>query len=313
MARRRRGRPVNGWLNLDKPAGLTSTEALGKVKRLVQPQKAGHGGTLDPLATGVLPIALGEATKTVGHAMESDKDYRFVLTWGVETDTLDAEGAVVATSAVRPGPDEIEAALGGFLGEQLQVPPAYSAIKVGGERAYDLARDGETVEIAARPVWIERLELVDAPSADRTAFLMTCGKGTYVRALARDLARALGAHAHVSSLIRTRVGVFSLDDAVTLDQLAALSERSDTDSVLLPVDAPLDDIPAVDLTAEEAHRMRCGQPVSLLRRSDAQRLLGLDLDLTGGEIIVLTRDAGKPVALARLEAGQLQPVRVLNV
>ncbi|MEQ9813040.1 MAG: tRNA pseudouridine(55) synthase TruB [Azospirillaceae bacterium] len=313
MARRRKGRPVNGWLNLDKPAGLTSTEALGKVKRLVQPQKAGHGGTLDPLATGVLPIALGEATKTVAHAMDSDKDYRFVLTWGAETDTLDAEGKVVATSDVRPGPDEIEAALGGFIGAQMQVPPAYSAIKVGGERAYDLARDGEVVEIAARPVWIERLELLDAPSADQAAFFMTCGKGTYVRALARDLARALGAHAHVSSLIRTRVGVFSLDDAVSLDQLAALSERSDTDSVLLPVDAPLDDIPAVDLTAEEAHRMRCGQPVSLLRRSDAQRLLGLDLDLTGGEIIVLTRDAGKPVALARLEAGQLQPVRVLNV
>jgi tRNA pseudouridine55 synthase len=315
MARRKRGRPVHGWLVLNKPAGMTSTEALGAVKRLVKPQKAGHGGTLDPLATGVLPIAFGEATKTVGYTMDALKTYRFTIAWGAATDTLDADGTVVAKSDVRPGPDEIEAALPGFIGEVMQVPPAYSAIKVDGERAYDLARDGEAVDLPARPVWIENLRLSDAPDAEHAELEMECGKGTYVRALVRDLAARLGTLAHVASLTRTAVGPFSLDDAVHLDHLRALSEQSDTDSVLLPVDAPLDDIPAVDLTVEEAHRLRCGQPVSLLRRSSQDRLLGLDLTSgpEGEDPLVLARLGDTPVAVTRLAAGQLQPVRVLNL
>ena len=310
---RRKGRALHGWLVVDKPQGLTSTQTLGKVKRLFQPAKAGHGGTLDPLATGVLPIAFGEATKTVSFAMDGLKTYRFTVSWGAATDTLDAEGDVVTTSDVRPGPDEIEAALADFQGEILQTPPAYSAIKVDGERAYDLARDGEDVKLEPRAVWIESVSLIDASNADQAELEMICGKGTYVRALARDLAAALGTVGHVSALTRTRVGPFSLDDAVGLAHLAALSEQSDRDSCLLPVDSPLDDIPAVDLTEVEAHRLRCGQAVSLLRRSTRDRLVGLDPDLSGDDIFVLAKAGDTPVALTRLEAGQLQPVRVLNL
>ncbi|MEM8587097.1 MAG: tRNA pseudouridine(55) synthase TruB [Pseudomonadota bacterium] len=310
---RRKGRPVHGWLALDKPKGLTSTQALGQVKRLFQPAKAGHGGTLDPLATGVLPIAFGEATKTVSFAMDGLKTYRFTIDWGTATDTLDAEGKTVGTSEIRPTPDEIEAALPAFEGEVLQTPPAFSAVKVAGERAYDLAREGETVELQPRLVWIERLALVDAAEADRSAFEMVCGKGTYVRALARDLAAHLGTVGHVSALTRTRVGPFSLDDAVGLAHLAALSEQSDRDDHLLPVDSPLDDIPAVDLTEAEAYRLRCGQAVSLLRRSARDRLFGLEPDPSGGDVFVLAKAGDTPVALTRLEAGQLQPVRVLNL
>lgn len=310
---KRKGRPVHGWLILDKPKDLTSTQALGQVKRLFQPAKAGHGGTLDPLATGVLPIAFGEATKTVSFAMDGLKTYRFAIRWGIATDTLDAEGEQVAVSDVRPGPDEIAAALGAFEGDVMQTPPAYSAIKVDGERAYDLARDGETVELRPRQVWIESLRLVDASDADRAAFEMVCGKGTYVRALARDLAAKLGTVGHVCELTRTRVGPFSLDDAVGLAHLAALSEQSDRDKHLLPVDSPLDDIPAVDLTEAEAYRLRCGQAVSLLRRSARDRLVGLDPDLSGGDVFVLAKAGDVPIALTRLEAGQLQPVRVLNL
>ncbi|MEM7441963.1 MAG: tRNA pseudouridine(55) synthase TruB [Pseudomonadota bacterium] len=310
---RRKGRPLHGWLVVNKPQGLTSTQALGKTKRLFQPAKAGHGGTLDPLATGVLPIAFGEATKTVSFAMDGLKTYRFTIRWGIGTDTLDAEGDVTAESDVRPGPDEIEAALSAFQGEILQTPPAFSAIKVNGERAYDLARDGEDVKLEPRAVWIEQLRLINAPDADHAELEMVCGKGTYVRALARDLALALGTVGHISKLTRTRVGPFSLDDAVGLEHLAALSEQSDRDNHLLPVDSPLDDIPAVDLTEVEAHRLRCGQAVSLLRRSTRDRLIGLDPDLSGDDIFVLAKAGDTPIALTRLEAGQLQPVRVLNL
>lgn len=310
---RRKGRPIHGWLILDKPKGLTSTQALGQVKRLFKPAKAGHGGTLDPLATGVLPIAFGEATKTVSFVMDGLKTYRFTISWGIATDTLDAEGKTVATSDVRPGPDQIKAALGEFEGAVMQTPPAYSAIKIGGERAYDLARDGEIVELQPREVWIERLRLLDTIDADHCSFQMVCGKGTYVRALARDLAANLGTVGHVCELTRTNVGPFSLDDAVGLAHLAALSEQSDMDKLLLSVDSPLDDIPAVDLTEAEAHRMRCGQTVSLLRRSARDRLVGLDPDPSGGDVFVLARAGDKPVALTRLESGQLQPVRVLNL
>ena len=312
MGRRRRGKPIHGWLVIDKPADMTSTEVVGKVRRLMDAAKAGHAGTLDPMATGVLPLALGEATKTVSFAMDRTKTYRFTVRWGIATDTDDAEGKETATSEVRPDADAIAAVLPRFLGQISQVPPAYSAIKVQGERAYDLAREGEEVVLAPRIVAIHGLRLLDLPDRDHAVMEADCGKGTYMRALARDIAVALGTFGHLSTLCRTRVGPFLLDDAIGLHQLEALVDRGEANSALLPVDAPLDDIPAVTLTEPEAHRMRRGQPVSLLRRSDRDRLAGLSPDdRTGG--VVLARVNLLPVALARLDGAELKPVRVLNL
>ncbi len=222
MSRRRKGEAVSGWINLDKPYDLGSTQAVSRVRRAFNAQKAGHAGTLDPLATGVLPIALGEATKTVPFLMDAEKTYRFTVRWGVETATFDREGAVTAESNVRPAPGEVAAALAGFIGEIQQIPPAYSAVKVDGERAYDLARAGETVTLEARAVTIHDLVLEETPDLDHSVLLMTCGKGAYVRAIARDLAEALGTRAHVSDLRRTRVGGFSDQSAMSLEKLEAL-------------------------------------------------------------------------------------------
>ena len=216
MARRKKGNPINGWIILDKPVGMTSTQAVGKVRWLFQAQKAGHAGTLDPLATGVLPIALGEATKTVPYAVDGVKAYEFTVRWGAETDTDDAEGRIVETSDLRPTADEIEAILPDFHGEILQTPPQFSAIKIQGERAYDLARSGETVKLEPRPVVIDRLDLVAMPDTDTSVFEAECGRGTYVRALARDMGRRLGCLGHVTQLRRTRVAAFSAGSAVTV-------------------------------------------------------------------------------------------------
>ena len=247
MSRRqkKRGRPVTGWLVLDKPEEVTSTQAVGICRRQFDAQKCGHGGTLDPLASGILPLAFGEATKTVGYVMEADKDYVFTIRWGSSTTTQDREGEVTGTSDVRPAREEIEKALVGFVGEIEQVPPQFSAVKVGGERAYDLAREGETVELKPRTVVVHKAKLMDAPSPDLAVFAVTSGKGFYIRALVRDLAAALGAEGHVAALRRTRVGAFRENDAVELAKVQEMSDKPALDALLVPIETALDDIPAL--------------------------------------------------------------------
>jgi tRNA pseudouridine55 synthase len=303
MARRKKGRAVHGWLVLDKPAGMTSTQAVGAVRRAFDAQKAGHAGTLDPLATGILPIALGEATKTVPYAVEGRKDYRFTVRWGAETDTDDAEGRVTATSAERPHGSTIEALLGGFVGDILQTPPAFSAIKVDGERAYDLARAGESVELEPRPVRIDALELLDVPDRDTAVFAAQCGKGTYVRALARDMGRALGCLGHVVGLRRTRVGAFGEAEAVTMEELrgAAAESEAAVERLLLPVEAALAELAVLKVGHEDAARLAQGQPV-LVR--------GRDAPATGGPTYATCK--GHLVAVGRIDKGELHPIRVFN-
>jgi tRNA pseudouridine55 synthase len=313
MARRKRGRPVHGWVVVDKPVGVTSTQVVGRIRRLFDAEKAGHAGTLDPLASGILPIALGEATKTVAYAMDGEKTYRFTVRWGEARDTDDTEGQVTATSEIRPDPAAIAAVVPRFIGEISQVPPAYSAIKVDGERAYDLARSGETVELAPRLIRIDDLRLAEIPDADHATFDVQSGKGAYMRGLARDIALALGTVGHIVALRRTRVGPFGLDASVPLAHIDALAEQSALDSILLPIATPLDDIPAVALTEAEAQRMRHGQPVALLRRSDRERIAALDLDPDNPDAIVLATCGTVPVALARIDGGEIRPVRILNL
>ncbi len=308
MARRRKGRPVHGWVLIDKPGGLTSTQVVGRVRRVFDAQKVGHGGTLDPLATGLLPIALGEATKTVPYVMEGGKSYRFTLRWGQATDTDDAEGAVIGESPVRPNEAEVRAALPEFVGLIEQVPPDYSAVKVNGQRAYDLARAQEKPDLAPREVQVARFELTEMPDAEHAVFEVECGKGTYMRALARDLARRLGTLGHIVALRRTAVGGFAEKDAISLESLEALRHSAAASEHLLPVQAGLDDIPALALTDMEASRLRCGQAVSMLARANLERVG----HLSQGET-VCAMSAGKPVALARFEAGDLRPLRVLNI
>jgi tRNA pseudouridine55 synthase len=313
MGRRRGGRPIHGWLVIDKPAGPTSTQVLGRVRRLTGAEKAGHGGTLDPIATGVLPIALGEATKTVAYTMDGTKTYRFRARWGEERATDDCAGVVTAVSDRRPADGEILAALARFTGTIEQVPPQFSALKIDGERAYDLARAGEVVDLEPRRVRIDRLTLVERPDDDHAEFEVVCGKGTYMRSLARDLARALGTVGHVDRLRRLAVGRFTLDRAISLDELAALGQGAALDDHLLPLETALDDIPALALTAAEAQRMRQGQPVALLRRQDLGRLEGLAAACGDGDSVVLATAEGRAVALAVLDAGELHPVRVFNL
>jgi tRNA pseudouridine55 synthase len=301
MARRKKGKPVHGWLVLDKPSGMTSTQAVGAVRRAFGAQKAGHAGTLDPLATGILPIALGEATKTVPYAVDGQKEYRFTVRWGVETDTDDAEGRAVVASDARPAPSDIEALLPGFTGEILQAPPAFSAIKVDGERAYDLARAGETVELEARPVQIDALDLVGCPDRDTAVFAARCGKGTYVRALARDMGRALGCRGHVVALRRTRVGAFAEGDAVGMDELtAAETDESALLALLRPVETALADLAVLRVSREDTVRLLRGQSV-LVR--------GHELPPPGPAYATCK---GHLVALGLIEKGQLRPTRVFN-
>ncbi|MDP1739440.1 MAG: tRNA pseudouridine(55) synthase TruB [Caulobacter sp.] len=306
MARRKKGEVVNGWICLDKPYDFGSTQAVGKVRWLFKAQKAGHAGTLDPLATGVLPIALGEATKTVPFMMDADKAYRFTLEWGRSTTTLDREGATTATSDVRPTREQVEAALPAFVGEIQQIPPNYSAVKVDGERAYDLARAGEAFELKARTVTIHSARVSAVPDADHIEIEIECGKGTYVRSIVRDLAEALGACAHVSQLRRTRVGPFGEDRAITLENLENLSHKAALPEVLLPVETALDDIPALAVTAEDAFRLAQGRPIVLVPR----QVETLKARLTGGSRLVSAMDGNRLVALAEMRAGRLNPVRV---
>jgi len=307
MARSRRGRHVHGWIVLDKPLGMSSSRAVGSVKRLLDAAKAGHGGTLDPLATGVLPIALGEATKTVAYAMAGRKRYRFAVQWGDARDSDDSAGCVVATSAVRPGRDAILAALPRFVGVIAQRPPDYSAIKVAGERAYAVARRGATLDLAVRPVTVESLHLLDQPDGNHALFEAEVGKGTYIRALARDLALELGTFAHVTELRRLSVGSFGLDQAISLDKLAALGHSAATSEHLLPLETALDDIPALALTEDEVRALRCGQAVTPLRPLDRARFE----TITDGATIRATSN-GRLVALVAIDAGLIRPVRVMN-
>jgi tRNA pseudouridine55 synthase len=305
MARRKKGNPVHGWVVLDKPQGMTSTQAVGAVRRLFDAQKAGHAGTLDPLATGILPIALGEATKTVPFAVDGQKTYRFTVRWGVETDTDDAEGTVTRESAERPTRAAIEALLPQFVGEIMQVPPAFSALKIDGERAYDLARSGEAVELAPRPVLIDRLDLVDMPSADVAVFAAECGKGTYVRALARDLGRLLGCYGHVIALRRTQVGPFGEDAAVPLEELRQAAE-GDADGgqlsdFLQPIEMALRELLEINVSQSDAARLARGQAV-LLR--------GRDAPILGGDAFAVSK--GTLIALCEIGAGELRPTRVFN-
>ncbi len=302
MARRKRGNPVNGWLIFDKPVGMTSTQAVGFVRRMYDAQKAGHAGTLDPLATGILPIALGEATKTVPFAVDGEKAYRFAVRWGTETTTDDSEGPATKSSDRRPMLDEIEAALPAFIGEVLQQPPSFSAIKVNGERAYDLARDGEIVELDKRIVVIEALRVTDMPDADTTIFEAECGKGTYVRAIARDLGRLLGCYGHVVQLRRTRVGGFHEGVAVTKERLEAAVAEGNPMGLMLPTEAALDDITALPVSSDDAQRIRNGGSI-LIRGRDAPILAGHAYAMCKGRL----------VALGELDKGEFHPTRVFGM
>jgi tRNA pseudouridine55 synthase len=305
--RRREKRDVHGWIVLDKPVGMTSTHAVAVIKRLFTAKRVGHAGTLDPLASGILPLALGEATKTVPFVMDGRKRYRFTVRWGEERDTDDAEGKVVGTNEARPSVEAINAALPAFTGTIAQVPPKFSAIKIEGERAYDLARDGQEVTLEARPVDIHGLALIEAPDADTAVFEAECGKGTYVRALARDIGRVLGCLGHVSALRRTKVGPFAENDMISLAELdslcqkAAAGEGSLADA-LLPVETALDDIPALAVSRADAARLQRGQAV-LLRGRDAPIFRGTVYVTTSGELI----------ALSEVDRGEIIPKRVFNL
>jgi tRNA pseudouridine55 synthase len=302
----RRRRAIHGWIVLDKPEGMTSTEAVARVKRMTQAEKAGHAGTLDPLASGLLPIALGEATKTVSFAMEGKKTYRFTVTWGEERTTCDREGEVSALSDSRPSPAQITEILPRFTGTFPQVPPAFSAIKVAGERAYDRARAGEEVELAPRMVSIDRLVLLGHLGPDCAEFDVSCGKGTYIRALGRDMGRELGVYGYVSALRRTAVGPFTEDQMIPLEVLEEIRHKAPGDyameGVLRPLETALDGIPALAVRDAEAQRLKQGQPV-LLRGSTAP--IAQDWVLVTWE--------GKPWCLATIEQGQLKPKRVFNL
>jgi tRNA pseudouridine55 synthase len=299
MKQRRNNRAeVNGWLVLDKPVGMTSTHAVARLKRIFNAKKAGHAGTLDPLASGILPVAFGEATKTVPFVQDGEKAYRFTVRWGVETDSDDSDGAVTRTSDARPSREEILAALPRFTGEIMQQPPAFSAIKINGERAYDLARDGEVVDIAPRPVTIHALDLVSA-STDEAVLEARCGKGTYVRAIARDLGRALGCLGHVTALRRTRVGPFQEADAVPLAALEV--EGAEVFSALRGVEAGLTEIACVIVDRDGAARLRRGQSL-ILRGRDAP-----------AEGWAYAACLGVPVAFGEVIAGALEPKRAFNL
>ena len=305
--KKRDKRDVHGWVVLDKPVSITSTHAVSMVKRLFSAKRCGHAGTLDPLASGALPIALGEATKTVPFVMDGRKLYRFTIRWGEERDTDDAEGRVVSTSKERPSPEAVRALLPSYTGLIQQIPPRYSAIKIEGERAYDLARDGEQVELAARPVEIGRLELVNVPDRDHAVLEAECGKGTYVRSLARDLGRALGCFGHVSALRRAAVGPFTQETMISLEQLEALCHRAASGEgsladALMPVETALDDIPALAVTRADAARLHRGQAV-LLR--------GRDAPTSSGTVYVTV--AGRLLALAEVGNGEIIPKRVFNL
>lgn len=299
MARKRKGRDISGWLVVDKPAGITSTAVVNKVRWAMDAKKAGHAGTLDPEATGVLAVALGEATKTVPYITEALKAYVFTVRLGQGTNTDDAEGEVISESDLRPDDDAIKGSLGGFVGDIMQVPPQFSAVKIDGERAYRKARDGEEMELAARPLWVEELLLIDRPDADHVVLEMTCGKGGYVRSVARDLGEALGCKAHVKSLRRIWSGPFQASEGVTLDQVDAMAKTPDLDQYLQPLEIGLADLPEVRCLAESVAKLRNGNPASVIAS-----------DVDYGEEVWASYE-GKAIAVGTYRGGDMQPTRVL--
>jgi len=308
MARKRKGDPVHGWLIVDKPLGITSSAVVGRVRRLFNAAKAGHGGTLDPMASGILPIAFGEATKTVSFVMDGVKVYQFTVRWGESRTTDDAEGDVTATSDVRPNEAAIKGALKFFVGDIEQVPPAYSAIKVDGRRAYDLARNDIAVELQPRTIHIDRFELIDSPDGDHSTFEVVAGKGSYMRGLARDLALKLGTCGHISALRRLKVGPFDEKAAISLDKLEALGHSAPLADSLLAVETALDDIPALALTEEEARSLQHGRGVSILPVANRSSLKKVDPDA-----VYCAMAEGKLVALTKIVGGEIRPLRVMNM
>ena len=296
-------KPLHGWLNVDKPCGIRSARVVARVRQLAGGVKVGHAGTLDPLATGVLPLALGEATKTTAYVVGRSKTYRFTVAWGEERDTDDASGRIVATSAGRPSHNEICSALDAFTGQIDQIPPSFAAVKVSGKRAYALARRGEQVSISPRKILVEQFSLIDLPDANTATFEVRCGKGTYVRALARDLARHLGTLGHVTSLRRTAVGQFREADAISLDKIVSLMHISELDHHLRGVATVLADIPALAVTDSQARRLRCGQTITC---GEAIATIREEC----GIVRVMAGDG--PVALAQIAEGIVRPVRVFN-
>ena len=308
MGRRRRGKPIHGWLIIDKQAGMSSAAVVGAVRRLTGAAKVGHGGTLDPLATGVLPVALGEATKTVSYVMGGPKHYRFTVRWGEARDTDDGEGKATQSSGVRPDAEAVRRVLPSFTGDIEQVPPVYSAVKVGGKRAYALARADKPVDLKPRTVHIESLALVAVPDSDHAVFEAVSGKGAYMRSLARDIARAVGTVGHLSDLRRTAVGPFTEKDSISLDKLDALGHSAPLQKHLFPVETALADIPALALTEAEARRLHNGQPISVLPVASRS-----PLEKVAQGAVVCAMSEGKPVALARISGGEIRPLRVLNM
>lgn len=311
MSRNKKGVAIHGWVNIDKPQGLTSNQVLGRVRRMLNAQKLGHAGTLDPLATGILPIALGEATKTIPFVQDRDKVYRFTATWGEERNTDDAEGEIVKTSALRPTSADIEGLIPRFLGDISQVPPQFSAVKINGERAYHLARQGEEFDIKPRTVTVFDLKMVNFDQ-NLTEFEMECSKGTYVRAIARDMGRIFGCFGYISRLRRLAVGNFSEENAISLDEFEKMVLTSPADRYLMPVETVLDDIPALALTDIEIGRIRQGQSIRLISRQDLERLDLSGIDGASDELILALGDHG-PVALLERDGPELHPVRVFNL
>ena len=304
---RKKGVPVHGWLVLDKPTAMTAATAVAKVKHALNAAKAGHAGTLDPLATGILPIALGEATKTVSFAMDGAKTYEFAVLWGAATDTDDCDGQIVAESPVRPTLEAIKAALPAFTGTIEQIPPDYSAIKVQGRRAYDMARNNEALDLTPRTVRVDRFEITEMTTPDRAKFTVDCGKGTYIRALVRDLGQALGTLAHITMLRRTRCGPFTEKQAISLEKLMLLGDKAAASDDLLPIGTVLDDIPALALTEEEARRMTSGQSIALWPVAKRSPLSGLEQGTP-----VQARLGDRLIAVGEVGNGMVRPVRVLN-
>lgn len=300
MARTRKGRPISGWLIVDKPAGITSTAVVNKVKWAFSAQKAGHAGTLDPAATGLLAVALGEATKTVALITDALKCYRFTVTFGAATTTDDAEGEVIRTSDLRPTDAEIAAALPQFRGQIMQVPPQFSAVKVDGERAYDLAREGEEMDLVARPLWVDSLEIISRPDADHVELEMVCGKGGYVRSIARDLGQALGCLGHVKGLHRVWSGPFDLDDAVTMERIEELARTDEIDALLQPVELALADLPELPATPEGAARLKNGNAGMVIAS-------GVEWGT-----LAWASFQGRALAIGHYRSGELHPNRVLN-
>ena len=310
MGRRKKGDPVHGWINLYKPVGVTSTQAVGKVRYLLNAQKAGHAGTLDPLAEGILPIALGEATKTIPYIQDRSKVYEFVATWGAQTTTDDAEGEIIEQSDQRPALTDIQSVLPHYIGNIEQTPPRFSAVKIDGQRAYDLARDGETFEVKSRTVHIETLDIL-YHATDTTSFQTLCGKGTYIRSLARDMGVDLGCYSHVTFLKRVRVGGFTEDNAIFLDKLEEM-EHSARLEAMLPLETALDDIPALAIKEDETAKLRNGQALSLLSKPDFERLKQSGIDTRNGTEALVTLHS-KPVAITQVTGPNVKPVKVFNL